>query len=50
VEHYAGLDVSLELTSVCVVDARGEIVREAKVASEPEAEQEHKDVSLSQSV
>jgi transposase len=36
VEHYAGLDVSLELTSVCVVDARGEIVREAKVASEPE--------------
>jgi hypothetical protein len=37
VEHYAGLDVSLELTSVCVVNARGEIVREAKVASEPEA-------------
>jgi transposase len=37
VEHYAGLDVSLELTSVCLVDARGEIVREAKIASEPEA-------------
>ena len=36
-EHYAGLDVSLELTSVCVVNVRGEIVREAKVASEPEA-------------
>ena len=36
-EHYAGLDVSLELTSVCVVNARGEVVREAKVASEPEA-------------
>ena len=36
-EHYAGLDMSLELTSACVVDARGEIVREAKVASEPEA-------------
>jgi transposase len=36
VEHYAGLDVSLELTSVCIVDARGEIVREVKVASEPE--------------
>ena len=36
-EHYAGLDVSLELTSVCIVDAQGEIVREAKVASEPEA-------------
>jgi transposase len=37
VEHYAGLDVSLELTSVCVVDAQGQVVREAKVASEPEA-------------
>ena len=36
-EHYAGLDVSLELTSVCIVDARGGIVCEAKVASEPEA-------------
>ena len=36
-DHYAGLDVSLELTSVCLVDARGEVVREAKVASEPEA-------------
>jgi transposase len=37
VEHYAGLDVSLELTSVCIVDERGGIVSEAKVASEPEA-------------
>ena len=36
-EHYAGIDVSLELSSVCVVDAAGRIVREAKVASEPEA-------------
>jgi transposase len=36
VEHYAGLDVSLEQTSVCIVDARGGIVIEAKVASEPE--------------
>ena len=36
-EHYAGLDVSLEQTSVCVVDAQGQVVREAKVASEPEA-------------
>lgn len=35
-EHYAGLDVSLELTSVCIVDAQGGIVRETKVASEPE--------------
>ena len=36
-EHYAGIDVSLEQSSVCVVDATGRIVREAKVASEPEA-------------
>src|SRR3954471_14644284 len=36
-EHYAGIDVSLERSSVCVVDAGGRIVREAKVPSEPEA-------------
>ena len=36
-EHYAGIDVSLELSSVCVVDAKGKILKEAKVASEPEA-------------
>ena len=36
-DHYAGIDVSLERSSVCVVDATGRIVREAKVASEPEA-------------
>ena len=36
-DHYVGIDVSLELSSVCVVDATGRIVREAKVASEPEA-------------
>ncbi|HEU4688872.1 MAG TPA: IS110 family transposase [Vicinamibacterales bacterium] len=36
-EYYAGIDVSLERSSVCVVDATGRIVREAKVASEPEA-------------
>ena len=35
--YFAGLDVSLEWTSVCVVDGDGGIVREAKVASEPEA-------------
>ena len=28
-EHYAGIDVSLELSSVCVVDAQGKIVKEA---------------------
>jgi transposase len=36
-DHYAGIDVSLESSSVCVVDATGRVVREAKVASEPEA-------------
>jgi len=36
-DYYAGIDVSLESSSVCVVDANGKIVREAKVASEPEA-------------
>src|SRR6266481_179624 len=35
--HYAGIDVSLECSSVCVVDANGKIVREARVASEPQA-------------
>jgi transposase len=36
-DHYAGIDVSLECSSVCVVDASGKIVREGKVASEAEA-------------
>src|SRR5215204_389821 len=36
-KHYAGIDVSLESASVCIVDERGLIVREGKVASEPEA-------------
>ncbi len=36
-DHYVGIDVSLELSSVCVLNATGQIVREAKVASDPEA-------------
>jgi transposase len=36
-EHTAGLDVSVKETSVCIVDELGKIVREVKVASEPEA-------------
>ena len=36
-EHFAGLDVSVKETSVCIVDDTGKIVREVKVASEPEA-------------
>jgi transposase len=36
-DHYAGIDVSLEYSNVCIVDARGKIVREGKVLSEPDA-------------
>jgi transposase len=36
-EHYAAIDVSLEWSSICVVDAAGRIVAEAKVRSEHEA-------------
>jgi hypothetical protein len=32
-DYFAGLDVSLEETAVCVVDETGRIVREARVAS-----------------
>ena len=32
-EHYAGIDVSFELSSVCIVDVQGKIVRETKVDS-----------------
>ena len=35
--HFAGLDVSVKETSVCIVDDTGKIVREVRVASEPEA-------------
>ena len=36
-DYFAGLDVSVKDTSVCIVDGMGKIVREVKVASEPEA-------------
>ena len=36
-DHSAGLDVSVKETSICIVDETGRIVREVKVASEPEA-------------
>lgn len=36
-DQYAGIDVSLESSSVCLVDGSGKILREAKVASEPAA-------------
>src|ERR1700674_2536191 len=36
-DHFAGLDVSVKETSICIVDDAGRIVKEVKVASEPEA-------------
>ena len=36
-EHYVGLDVSLKLTAICIVDQTGKIEREGMVASNPEA-------------
>lgn len=35
--YFAGLDVSLEETAICIVDEAGSIVREARASSEPEA-------------
>ena len=35
--YYAGLDVSMEVTAVCVIDGLGTVVSEAKVATEPDA-------------
>ena len=32
-EHFAGLDVSVKETSVCIVDDTGKIVREVKVTT-----------------
>jgi transposase len=36
-DYFAGLDVSVKETSVCVVDDTGKITREVRVASEPDA-------------
>jgi transposase len=36
-DYSAGLDVSVKETSVCIVDETGRLVREVRVASEPEA-------------
>jgi len=35
VEHYVGLDVSLKLTAICIVDRAGTIQREGVVHSDP---------------
>jgi len=36
-DHFAGLDVSVKETIICIVDDTGRIVKEVKVASEPAA-------------
>ena len=36
-DHFAGLDVSVKETSVCILDDVGKILKEVKVASEPQA-------------
>jgi hypothetical protein len=36
-EQYLGLDVSLKLTAICIVDRTGKIEREGVVPSDPEA-------------
>ena len=35
-KHYAGLDISVKETSICIVDETGAICREIKVTSHPE--------------
>ena len=35
-DHFAGLDVSVKETSVCILDETGRILREVMVASEPD--------------
>ena len=34
--HYAGLDVSLNTTFICIVNEKGKVVRELESASTPE--------------
>jgi transposase len=36
-DHFAGLDVSVKETSICILDDTGKLVREVKLSSEPEA-------------
>ena len=39
-EHYVGLDVSLKLTAICIVDGTGKVVRQGAVVSNPEAQRQ----------
>ena len=36
-KYYVGLDVSLKMTAVCIVDQEGTVIKEGTVASEPKA-------------
>ena len=36
-DYFVGLDVSVRSTSICIMSAAGQVVREGKVESEPEA-------------
>src|SRR4051795_11725732 len=36
-KHSVGLDVSVKETTICIVDEAGKVVRESKVATEPQA-------------
>ena len=36
-DYFAGVDVSVKETSVCIADDTGRIVREVRLASEPDA-------------
>jgi len=52
-DYFAGLDVSVKDTSVCIVDGTGKIVGEVKVASEPQAllavlSERHRDCNVGQ--
>ena len=37
IKHYAAIDVSLELSSVCIIDATAKVVKESKVVTHPDA-------------
>ena len=36
-KYFAGMDVSLEETAICVVDETGQMIKEARATSEPDA-------------
>ena len=36
-EQYVGMDISLTMTAICIIDRTGKIEREGVIASDPEA-------------